>query len=387
MIEKEYALLEERLGSVRGKDSRFFAFANTVAAKSAERGITEGHGWIGIRFQLKPLGPVNDIVMHVKVKDARNILQQETLGIVGTNLIYSAFNHHKNPQEFILSLMDNLDRRRIDINFVRFTGKDFEKFDNHILNLSLVQNNFTDAVTFDSQGHIVEPGDLFYGKHVVILRGRFRPITKVHMDIIESGLDHAIKTHKDFNKKNVLVIAELTLNNLLTSEKMDMSDFLSRVETLAAMGIPVMISNFAQFYQLKVYFNQIKHNDLQILMGANILKDLFNEKYYDKLQGGILEGLGDIFKSNCRILVYPFKEKDKLVTAHSYEPPSNLKYIYKHLITNNMIQDIPAKDKKCLDINTQEILGEIKKKDKSWESKVPETVLQIIKKKKLFGYS
>lgn len=387
MLEKEYALLEERLGSVRGKETRFFAFANTVAAKSSERGITEGHGWIGIRFQLKPQGPVNDIVVHVKVKDARNILQQETLGIVGTNLIYSAFNHHKNPQEFILSLMDNLDRRRVDINFIRFSGKDFEKFDNHILNLSLVQNNFTDVVTFDSQGHITEPGDLFYGKHVVILRGRFRPITKVHMDIIESGLDHAIKTHKDFNKKNVLVIAELTLNNLLTSEKMDMSDFLSRVETLAAMGIPVMISNFAQFYQLKVYFNQIKHNDLQILMGANILKDVFNEKYYDKLQGGILEGLGDIFKSNCRILVYPFKEKDKMITAHSYQPPSNLEFIYKHLITNNMIQDVQAKDKKCLDINTQEILGEIKRKDKSWESKVPEEVLQIIKKKKLFGHS
>ena len=137
MLDKEYDLMEERLGPTRGKDTRFFAFANTVAAKSSERGINEGHGWIGIRFQLKPQGPVNEVVLHVKVKDARNILQQETLGVVGTNLIFAAYFHNKNPQDFVLSLMDNLDRRRIDINFIRFSGKDFEKFDNHILNLLL----------------------------------------------------------------------------------------------------------------------------------------------------------------------------------------------------------------------------------------------------------
>lgn len=386
MLDKEYSLIEKRLGPTRAKDTRFFAFANTVAAKSAERGINEGHGWLGVRFQTTPGGPVHDVIVHIKTKDARNVLQQETVGIVGTNLIYACFFKNKDPRDFVLSLMDNLDRIRVDINYIRFSGPQFKSFDNHVLNLFLVQNNFADAVTFDATGSVIEPGDLFFGKHVVVLRGRFRPITKVHMDIIESGLAHAIKTHKEFNKKNVLVLAELTINNLITSEKIDIKDFLDRVGTLAAMGIPVMISNFSQFYKLKIYFNQIKHTDMRILMGANILKNVFDEKYYDDLQGGILEGLGDIFKSNCKILVYPFKDKNETVTANSYTPPKNLENIYKHFLSNSMIQDVIPLDKNCLDIDTQKILGEIKSKNKIWEGKVPPQVTEIIKKQKLFGY-
>jgi len=385
MLEKEFLLLDERLGAVRGKDSCFFSYANTVAAKSAS-GINDAHGWMGIRFQTKPSGPLHDIVLHVKMKDPRNILQQETLGIVGVNLIYAAFYHRNNSKKFITSLMDGLDSRRIEINFVRFTGPDFQNWDNHILNLFLVQNSFTNAVTFDSKGNIVEPGDLFYGKHVVILRGRFRPITNVHLDIIESGIKHTLKENKEITKKNILVMAELTLNHLTTSEKIDISDFLARVGTITAMNIPVMISNFAQYYKLKVYFNQIKHNDIRILMGANQLAEVFNEKYYEDLPGGILEGLGDIFKSQCKILVYPFKENKDLLTAKTFLPSPNLENIYAHFLYNKMIQDMSPSNVRCLDITTHTIVNDIKSKNKGWEEKIPVPVLKIIKEQKLFGY-
>jgi hypothetical protein len=385
MLNTEYNLLEERLGEARGKDTKFFAFANTVAAKSSS-GIGDGRGWVGIRFQIKPKGPVHDIVIHVKLKDSRNLLQQETLGIVGTNLIYAAYNNWKDPKQFITSLMDSLDSRRAEINFIRFTGPEFENYDNPILNLYLVQHGFTDAVLFDQNGEIVEPSDLLYGKHVVILRGRYRPITNVHMDIIESGLKHAVKENKNITKKDVIVLAELTLNNLTTSEKIDAQDFLARVETLAAQNIPVMISNFAEYYKLKIYFNKIKHNDVRILMGANMLKDVFNEKHYEDLQGGILEGLGDIFKSNCKILVYPFKDEKGTLSAASFAPAKNIAPIYEYFMQNKMIEDIEPVDKKCLDINTQSIVNEIASKNKSWENKVPAPVIKIIKDQKLFGF-
>jgi hypothetical protein len=385
MLDKEYELLEERLGESRGKDTKFFAFANTVAAKSA-RGINDGRGWVGIRFQTKPKGPVHEIVLHVKLKDPRNILQQEALGIAGTNLIYGAFTLWKDPKDLILSLMDGLDTTRAEINFIKFSGPEFKKHDNHILNLHLVQHGFTDAVMFDQHGQIIEPSDMLYGKHVVVLRGRYRPITNVHMDIIESGLKHALKENKNITKKDVIVLAELTLNNLTTSEKIDAQDFLARVETLAAQNIPVMISNFAEYYKLKIYFNQIKHNDIRILMGANMLKEIFNEKHYEELQGGILEGLGDIFKSNCKLLVYPFKDESGTIEAKTYKPAKNLENIYQHFLQNKMIEDIEPADKKCLDINTQSIVSEITSKNKSWESKVPAPVVKIIKDQKLFGH-
>lgn len=385
MLDKEFNLMEERLGETRGKETKFFAFANTVAAKSVS-GIGDGRGWVGIRFQIKPKGPVHDIVLHVKLKDSRNLLQQETLGIVGTNLIYAAYNKLKDPKEFITSLMDSLDSRRAEINFIRFTGPEFEKHDNHLLNLYLVQNGFTDSVLFDHNGQIVEPSDLLYGKHVVILRGRYRPITNVHMDIIESGLKHALSENKNITKKDVIVLAELTLSNLTTSEKIDGQDFLARVETLAAQNIPVMITNFAEYYKLKIYFNKIKHNDVRILMGANMLKDVFTEKHYDELQGGILEGLGDIFKSNCKILVYPFKDESGTLSAKTFKPSKNLVPIYEYFIQNKMIEDIDPVDKKCLDINTQSIVSDIIAKNKNWESKVPAPVIKIIKGQKLFGF-
>jgi nicotinic acid mononucleotide adenylyltransferase len=377
--------LEERLGESRGKDTKFFAFANTVAAKSVS-GVGDGRGWVGIRYQIKPKGPIHDIVLHVKLKDSRNLLQQETLGIVGTNLIYAAYNNWKDPKQFITSLMDSLDSRRAEINFIRFTGPEFEEYDNPILNLYLVQNGFTDAVLFDQNGQIIEPSDMLYGKHVVILRGRYRPITNVHMDIIESGLKHALKENKNITKKDVIVLAELTLNNLTTSEKIDAGDFLARVETLAAQNIPVMISNFAEYYKLKIYFNKIKHNDVRILMGANMLKEVFNEKHYEELQGGILEGLGDIFKSNCKLLVYPFKDEKGTLDASTFKPEKNIAPIYEYFIQNKMIEDIEPVDKKCLDINTQTIVSEIAAKNKSWENKVPAPVIKIIKDQKLFGF-
>ncbi len=385
MLEKEYSLLEERLGETRGKDTKFFAYANTVAAKSVN-GIGDGRGWVGIRYQTKPRGPIHDIVLHVKLKDSRNLLQQETLGIVGTNLIHAAFNNWESPKDFIISLMDSLDSRRAEINFIRFSGPAFEKHDNHILNLYLVQNGFTEAVVFDHNGQIIEPTDLLYGKHVVILRGRYRPITNVHMDIIESGLKHALKENKNITKKDVIVLAELTLNNLTTAEKIDAQDFLARVETLAAQNIPVMISNFAEYYKLKIYFNKIKHNDVRILMGANMLKEVFNEKYYENLQGGILEGLGDIFKSNCKILVYPFKDEKGTLDSESFKPSKNIQPIYEYFIQNKMIEDIEPVDNACLEINTQTIVNDIIAKNKSWETKVPASVIKIIKDQKLFGY-
>ena len=179
-------MLEERLSEDRGSESQFFAFSNTVSALNFHK-TNECHGWMGIRFQLEPLGEMHDIIMHVRMLDRENRLQQEAIGMLGVNLVYGAFHLTDNPDEFIRSLADGIDIERIEIDMIEFNGPDFEKFDNRILCLKLTQSGLTDAIMFDQQGFVVQASEVLYKKSCLIERGSFRPVTKVNLDMLENA--------------------------------------------------------------------------------------------------------------------------------------------------------------------------------------------------------
>ena len=115
MMAHEYSLLEERLSGLRGQDSNFFAFANTVSALNYHK-TNECHGWMGIRFQLVPMGPFHDIILHVRMLDRENRLQQEAIGMLGVNLMYGAFHLNKDPDQFIASLIDGIGEERLEVD-------------------------------------------------------------------------------------------------------------------------------------------------------------------------------------------------------------------------------------------------------------------------------
>src|SRR5471030_893789 len=71
MLEHEYGLLIERLAAQRGDSTTFFAFSDTVSALNYHK-TNDGHGWMGVRFQLEPNGMYNDVVIHVKLLDNDN---------------------------------------------------------------------------------------------------------------------------------------------------------------------------------------------------------------------------------------------------------------------------------------------------------------------------
>jgi hypothetical protein len=79
MLENEWAQLLTQLEKTRGSQTRFFSFVDTVSARSYA-GTNDAHGWIGLRFQLQPGGPPNDILPHINMRDLSNVLQQEALG-------------------------------------------------------------------------------------------------------------------------------------------------------------------------------------------------------------------------------------------------------------------------------------------------------------------
>src|ERR1700712_1181008 len=209
MLDHEYGLLIERLAEQRGDSTTFFAFSDTVAALNYNK-TNEGHGWMGVRFQLEPNGPFNDVVLHVKLLDNDTILQQQAVGILGVNLMYACFYYNEIPPVFLLSLMDNLTKDRIQIDMIRFEGPDFTKVDNRLMSLHLVKYGFSDAALFGPDGKNRQPSEVLYKKHIVVLRGRFRPIINVHLDMLHTGVKQFMD-EPDVDKTHVVVVTELTL--------------------------------------------------------------------------------------------------------------------------------------------------------------------------------
>jgi hypothetical protein len=394
MIQHEFDLVVERLSEKRGSNTNFFAFADTVAAKSF-KGNNECHGWMGIRFQARPGGAPNDVVIHVRMLDEENLEQQEALGIVGVNLCYAAFYLRDNLQEFVKSLTDGIKGHRVEIDVIRFRGPDVKHIDPRLASLFLVQQHHTSAVIFSPNGEVLPPREALYKKDVLVLRGSFRPVTQLNMDMFRSGREMFRKQIKD-DSNNTMPLMEITLNSLGTEVGLDAQDFLDRIDTLGALGYSVLLSNFPEYYSLSLFFRRYTQGRIGIILGVAHLKEIFKEEYYKGLDGGLLEAFGKLFRGDVKLYVYPAKSlstaptsKDaakEMITARNFPRPIGLEHFYEHLLSCNYIVDLDNFDPKNLDIFSREIMQQIQTGQIAWEQKVPAEVVNLIKSKKLFGY-
>ena len=147
MLNHEFELLAERLCGVSYETRTFFSFANTVTTLNYDKS-NDPHGWLGIKFQLTPCGPSNEIIFHVRLLDSDAALQQNVLGILGVNLVYAAFHYHQDPQRMIESLSDNLSRGSVEIDLISVKGPDFADLSEILVNLYLIQKGFSSAAVF-----------------------------------------------------------------------------------------------------------------------------------------------------------------------------------------------------------------------------------------------
>ncbi|PTX93654.1 nicotinate-nucleotide adenylyltransferase [Spartobacteria bacterium LR76] len=386
MLEHEFELLIERLDAKVGSERTFFAFADTVAARSFRR-HDESHGWMGIRFQSKPRQPTNDIILHVRMLDPHNLEQQEALGIVGVNLIYGAFYLRDNPEAFLSSLLDNLEPGRIEIDMIRFSGPDFVEIDNRIMALQLVALGLTDAALFRADGEVVSPADAFYKKPLLVERGSFRPVTLVTNDMLDCARSMFLREETVKNEEPEILM-EITMKNLLSSGELDLRDFLNRVDMLRTIGRTVLISKYGEYYRLVNYLTRYTDRMIGLPLGVPALVEIFEEQYYRDLEGGILEGLGRLFKKGVKLYVYPFiGQSGELVTADNFLTPDNLGHLYNHLITNGFIEAIEGYQQDYLKIRSSEVLAKIRAGDSQWEKSVSPEVASIIRDRRLFGFS
>jgi hypothetical protein len=389
MLDHEYGLLVERLAAQRGATTTFFAFADTVSALNYHK-TNDGHGWLGVRFQLEPNGVFNDVVLHVNLLDNDTNLQQQAVGVLGVNLIYACFNYHENPPVFLLSLMDDLSNDRIQIDMIRFEGPNFSKVDNRLMSLHLVKYGFSDAAVFGPDGKNLQPSEALYKKNIVVIRGRFRPIINVHLDMLNNGVKQFIQ-EPDVDKENVMVITELTLQSLKErnadqTAEIDEKDFLDRVDILCSLGQTVMISNFHEYYKLVAYLSKITRLRIGVVLGYPNLEYIFSEEHYKDLPGGILESFATLFSRKVKLFIYPTLRDGVIMNCLRFHPPPHLIDLYRYLIANNQIEDIRHYNESNLHVQTDIVLQLIKQGVDGWEQFVPAEVVAMIKERCLFGY-
>lgn len=387
MLEREFALNLERLGEARGESTAFFAFADTVVARSY-KGTNECHGWMGIKFQSRPRDEPSQIIMHVRMLDAEASLQQEALGIVGVNLCYGAFFEHHEPEMLVESLLDKLTVGRIEIDMLEFRGIEFRNVDNRIMALKLVQLGLSGAAMFGANREVLQPSEVLYKKAVLVERGSFRPMTYVNLDMIGCALEK-FKSDPMVAGKPILALMEITMRNLLAGgTEVDRRDFLARADLLSACGMTVLISDYFEYYRLAAYLAWRTRERIGIVMGVPSLGELFEEKYYTQLPGGILESFGRLFKNDLKLFVYPLQAKpaEPLQTVQTLEVKPELRPLYQYLQGRGSFVHLDNYKPEFLTIFSRDVLKRIADGDPTWEAMVPPQVAELIKQRGFFGY-
>ena len=385
MLDLEFQLNLERLDAERGDSNAFFAFADTVTARSFAGG-NECHGWMGVKFQAHPRDEASQIIMHVRMLDVEAALQQEALGIVGVNLLHAAFFQHHEPELLVESLLDRLTTGRIEIDMIELKGIEFRSVDNRLMALKLVQVGLSGAAMFGPDREVLQPSEILRKKAILVERGSFRPPTVVNIDMLESALAKFI-SDPDVASREILMLTELTMANLLAGGgDVDRRDFLARADLLAACGMTVLISDYVEYHRLAAYLAWRTDGHIGMVMGVPSLMDLFNESNHAALPGGILESFGRLFKNDLKLFVYPMLRDDHITTVDDLSVSEDLQPLYDYLARRGSFVGLDNYKPDYLPILSRDVLRRIASGDASWETMVPPEVGELIKKRSFFGY-
>lgn len=386
MLSHEIQLIEERIVREKHPNKMFFAYANTVATIDFAKKY-KGHGWLGIRYQTDADEEYNEIILHIRFHENDAVQQQQTLGTLGVNLIYGAYYKYDEPKKLLRYLYDHIDKDKLEIDTINFSGPKFEKVDNRLMSLQLIKNGMTDAVMFGPDGNNILPARILYKKNILALRGSFRPVTKVNIDMYEKSYEMFLNENK-VDKERTETIFEITLSNLRAEGEIDEEDFMDRARLLCSLGHNVMISNFQEYYKLVEYFSRYTKMRLGLAMGVNNLVDIFDEKYYRHLSGGILEAFGKLFFKDLKVYLYPMRDPEtgEYTTSENLKVHPRMKELYKFFKYNGKVVDITDFNPDILNIFSREVLQKIEDNDEDWEEMLPAGVAEIIKEKHLFSH-
>ncbi len=388
MLEREYGQLVERLKDVRHPNTCFFAFADTVAAKSFKY-KNEAHGWLGVKFMHEPGARPSEVILHVRMLDRDNAQQQEALGILGVNLVHACFHHTHTHEVFVNALMEGLTTERIEIDMIRSLGEAF-KVDSRILSLELVKRKYCRVVYFDEEGTVHLASDKLYKKNILVSRGSFRPPTLVNIDMLDTGLEKlktSLKAAGEDPEQSV-ALAEVSMSKLVERGLVDNDDFLARVKLLACLKRPVLLSSFENSYELNEYLTRVGKKQVAFVLGVYNVEQILEESRYQDHAGGMLGGLGALFGNNTHVYVYPAANEDvegEMRDLQTLKFEAGLTPLIEYLKVSGKLTAIENANPALASIWSRIVLDQIQNNISGWESMVPPEVATIVKKQNLFA--
>jgi len=319
--------------------------------------------------------------------DHENLQQQHALGVFGVNLLYAACKLIGDPEAFLRSLIDNLTTERIEVDSLYLSGPSVAHFDNRLVALRLVETGMTNAVLFGTDGHPVQPSSVLRKKEILVQRGSFHPVTRVNLDLMACA---ARRFERDAvaQDKTVLPLMEMSTARTHAAGESKEQQLLDRVDTLAALGLHVLVSNFSNYFRLTSYFRRHTPERIGFVMGVRALGRFLDERGYEHLDGGILEALGRLFKSNVRLYVYPRHcdaADGELVDAHTLDVPESMRHLHAHLLQNGLVEPLDGYDPDVMAITARSALESIRSGTDAWKESVPEAAADLIAERRLFG--
>jgi hypothetical protein len=352
---------------------------------------------MGLRFQHAVRSPTSDILLHVRMLDATNALQQDAVGRLGVNLIHAAFHRWQDPRALIESLLDAIGRERLEIDWIHMRGPAFGGIDNRLLSLHLVRIGLTPALLFDVDGTPLLASESIRKTRVLVERGRFAPVTKLNLEMMDRARacfeaepaqpapqSAAVPTGK---KGEIREIMEITMNNLRDRGTAEDADFLARVDLLSAAGKMVLVSDIGAFHALGEYLADRHVEQTGLVLGVPLLRELFNESHYRHLDGGILEAFGRLFTHRVRLYVHPTRDMldGRVITAETVTVAPHLAHLLEHLRVNGLVRGLPCDDAALRTYSSEDVRSRICSGDPSWRDLVTPEVAAHIERHGYFG--
>ncbi len=358
MLDSEWEQLLGQLQATRGATTKFFAFVDTISARNFS-GTNDCHGWVGLRFLQQPGGPANDVILHVNLRDPSNVQQQETVGILGVNLLYAAQQDLKSPGEFLAGVLEELSLERLELDCMELKGPAFETWDRDELHALLVMGGHTEAVAFPADNNFVPSSELIYKRALVLAPGRFGNIEQLHADLIRVTLAELPPEELKESKGGLGLFCLSVAPGGAELATLPVAEIIKTVKELQKMGYGVMLFRAPELYMMSAFLNRYTQLRIHFSVGLSVLVWVLGDRYKN-LPGHLLEGIARLFSQNVRLVVHPmtaedverrvkeaaltgwsWNETNGMVYADDLHPAKPLEYLYKYLLSEFWI--LPSK--------------------------------------------